>query len=159
MIAGNASATSRNPDSQASRAVSFVCQNFKSGSSQHDDIPVGPCPDGLRTQVSEKGKHPVSALRVSLTKDVFSFQSLSQIVFPSCWDGKNLDSANHQSHMSYPNSTTPDNGDCPKSHPIKLVTLFYEFIWSTGSQTNPNHSRWVLANGDAVGYTFHADFM
>lgn len=54
MIAGNASATSRDPDSQAARAVSFVCQNFKSGSSQHDDIPVGPCPDGLRTQVSGK---------------------------------------------------------------------------------------------------------
>lgn len=37
-------------------------------------LPTGPCPQGLRTQ----------------------------IVFPSCWDGKNLDSSDHQSHMSYP---------------------------------------------------------
>src|SRR5688572_33112858 len=25
-----------------------------------------------------------------------------QIFFPSCWDGKNIDSANHKSHVAYP---------------------------------------------------------
>jgi hypothetical protein len=25
-----------------------------------------------------------------------------EIMFPSCWDGKNLDSANHQSHVAWP---------------------------------------------------------
>lgn len=54
MIAGNASAISPDPESQASKAVSFVCQEFKSGSSQHDSIPAGSCPDGLRTQVRDK---------------------------------------------------------------------------------------------------------
>lgn len=94
-------------------------------------LPEGPCPWGLRTQ----------------------------IVFPSCWDGKNLDSKDHQSHVSYPLGGSPDSGDCPKSHPVKFTTLFYEFVWSTEQLRRRTHSGFVLANGDAIGHSFHADFV
>jgi hypothetical protein len=37
--------------------------------------------------------------------------------FPSCWDGKHLDSADHKSHMAY----AADNGTCPRTHPRDLA--------------------------------------
>lgn len=44
----------------------------------------------------------------------------AQIVFPSCWNGHDLDSADHQSHMSYPAGGFPDSGDCPPEFPVKV---------------------------------------
>ncbi|UZJ55672.1 hypothetical protein CBS101457_004992 [Exobasidium rhododendri] len=130
MVAGNATATGPASTTQLQKVVNFVCLNYDAGSSQTDTIPNGPCPDGLR----------------------------AQIVFPSCWDGINLDSIDHKSHMAYPVGDFPDNGDsCPSSHPKRLITLFYEFVWSVGAASNAGN--WVLANGDAVGYSFHGDFM
>jgi hypothetical protein len=40
------------------------------------------------------------------------------IVFPSCWDGIHLDSADHRSHMAY-----PVGAKCPADHPVKVVRL------------------------------------
>lgn len=131
MIAGNAmNFNSPLNDTTAAKAISFVCLNYKDGSNQTNTMPNGPCPQGLRTQ----------------------------IVFPSCWDGINLDSPDHQSHLSYPKGQHPDTGDCPSTHPIKFMTLFYEFIWSTNKLQNDVNGTLVLANGDTKGYSFHADF-
>lgn len=124
-------------DSTAAKAVSFVCLNYTSGGSspQTTTLPSGPCLDGMR----------------------------AQIIFPSCWDGVNLDSANHQSHVAYPINGQPDTGDCPTTHPIKFMTLFYEFIYNTGSlrsiSNGTRSSGFVFANGDAMGYSFHGDFL
>lgn len=131
MIAGNASGTEPAKTKQLEAATSFQCLDYKGGSKQSYLIPTTACPDGLRAQVT----------------------------FPSCWNGKDLDSANHMSHMSYPVGDTPDNGDCPPTHPIRLPTLFYEFFYKTGAETNENNSRWVFAQGDALGYGMHADFI
>lgn len=132
MIAGNAmNFDGPLNDTTAAKAISFVCLDYKNGSNQTQTIPKGPCPQGLRTQ----------------------------IVFPSCWDGKNLDSINHQSHVSYPVSQFPDNGDCPSSHPVKFTTLFYEFIYDTKQLYKSKNGTLVLANGDTKGWSFHADFI
>jgi hypothetical protein len=38
----------------------------------------------------------------------------------SCWDGKNLDSPDHQSHMyNTVNDAFANSGECPASHPGK----------------------------------------
>ncbi len=37
------------------------------------------------------------------------------MIFPECWDGKNLDSANHKSHTAYSRA-----GVCPATHPVKI---------------------------------------
>ncbi|KAF1991758.1 WSC-domain-containing protein [Aulographum hederae CBS 113979] len=86
----------------------------------------------------------------------------TQIVMPSCWDGVNLDSPDHKSHMSYPIDGDFDGGRCPKSHPVHLMTLFYEVTYRTDSFSD----RWygdkqpfVLANGDGTGYGYHGDFV
>lgn len=135
MIAGSAMLfDAPNADPIKAKAVSFVC--LGGNEPQGTTLPTGVCPDGVRTQ----------------------------IVFPSCWNGKDLDSSDHQSHVAYPIGGQADTGDCPSTHPIKFITLFYEFIYATGnlqgSVTNGNvSSGFVLANGDAVGYSFHADFI
>ncbi len=39
------------------------------------------------------------------------------IKFPDCWDGKNLDSVNHRSHMAFGGSS------CPASHPVRVPAI------------------------------------
>lgn len=38
--------------------------------------------------------------------------------FPNCWDGKRLDSADHQTHMAYSAGSA-----CPGSHPVAVPSL------------------------------------
>jgi len=43
------------------------------------------------------------------------------VIFPTCWDGKNLDSPNHRDHLAYsPGSAVLANSACPASHPVRV---------------------------------------
>jgi len=46
------------------------------------------------------------------------------IRFPSCWNGRSLDSADHRSHMAY-----AMRGACPSTHPVAVpaITLIYRY--------------------------------
>ncbi len=68
------------------------------------------------------------------------------VTFPSCWDGRTLDSLDHKSHMAY-----PTRGLCPASHPVPVpaITLIYRYPTTGGPLT-------ALASGSAL--TGHADF-
>ena len=49
-----------------------------------------------------------------------------------CWDGKNIDSPDHSSHVSYPETGTFESrGTCPSTHPVKIPQLMFEIIWDT----------------------------
>ena len=74
MVAGNP--FKRTPgDDFASQAISYACLDYNGPARpETPNFPNYNCPDGLRAQV----------------------------FFPSCWNGKDLDSPNHMSHMSYP---------------------------------------------------------
>jgi hypothetical protein len=49
-----------------------------------------------------------------------------------CWDGKNLDTADHVSHVAYPQTGTFESGGpCPDTHPVVIPQVFYEVIWDT----------------------------
>lgn len=54
-----------------------------------------------------------------------------ELVFPSCWNGVDLDSPDHRSHMSYSVSVTLSDGSsvrgCPASHPVALPQLDASF--------------------------------
>ena len=48
------------------------------------------------------------------------------LVFPSCWDGQNLGSVDHRSHLA---SVVPAGGDrvtCPDHHPVALPEVSVE---------------------------------
>ncbi len=77
------------------------------------------------------------------------------IQFPFCWDGKNLDSSDHISHMAYVN----DNQSCPGSHPVRLPQISILMYFPAG-----NTSGWYLSSDRSNGFntgpgaTLHADW-
>ncbi|KAF2635085.1 hypothetical protein P280DRAFT_523554 [Massarina eburnea CBS 473.64] len=84
--------------------------------------------------------------------------------FPTCWDGKNLDSPDHMSHVAYPTSGTfENNGPCPSTHPVKLPQLFYEVIFATEKFANEwptdGSQPFVWSFGDTTGYGNHGDYV
>ncbi|TFK22636.1 hypothetical protein FA15DRAFT_657391 [Coprinopsis marcescibilis] len=93
----------------------------------------------------------------------------SNIFFPSCWNGKDLDPADHASHMTYPTGTIGRDGlffqvgSCPASHPIRMPLLFLEIVWDTrefNSQWPTDGSQpLIMSNGDPTGYGQHADYI
>ena len=78
------------------------------------------------------------------------------IQFPQCWDGKNLDSTDHKSHMSY-----PVNGDCPSTHPVAIPEITFNIRYKVTAATNS--SGWRLSSdmyGSSLpgGYSAHGDY-
>lgn len=67
------------------------------------------------------------------------------VTFPSCWDGRNLDSVDHKSHMAY-----PVRGRCPSTQPVATpaITLIYRYPSTSGAV--------ALSSGGQI--TAHADF-
>ena len=66
--------------------------------------------------------------------------------FPSCWDGQSLDSADHQSHMAYPQRLS-----CPASHPVAVpaISLIFRYPVTGGPNVELSSSE---------KYSAHADF-
>ncbi|KAI6251749.1 hypothetical protein MCOR27_002832 [Pyricularia oryzae] len=117
--------------------LKFVClQNKGTRFPELNEFPTRPCPGGIMTV-----HH-----------------------FPACWDGKNVDSPDHQSHMY---STTRDAflnaGPCPASHPVRVPQLAYETLWDTtqfnGMWPADGSNPFVLSYSDSQGYGTHADYV
>ncbi|KAK3077228.1 hypothetical protein LTS18_010865 [Coniosporium uncinatum] len=79
-----------------------------------------------------------------------------ELMFPSCWNGKDLDSDDHKSHMAYPDLVM--GGTCPEGFETQLVSMLYETIWNTYAFKGIE-GQFVLANGDPTGYGYHGDFL
>lgn len=71
---------------------------------------------------------------------------------PSCWDGKNLDTPDHTSHMAYPYAQGANENVCPSSHPVALPMVEFKMAWPV----NGDMSEVRLASG--TGHSFHYDF-
>ena len=120
MVAGDAKATRPQPIA----ITSYGCVRFPNGGEITDRFSVMPtCPAG-------------------------SYLS-ARIMFPSCWDGRNLDSPDHKSHMAYPTRER-----CPVSHPVSLPVLSFRVRWKN-VQGVPS-PRLSLASGGQ--FSMHADF-
>ncbi|KAK3315749.1 hypothetical protein B0H66DRAFT_479704 [Apodospora peruviana] len=95
----------------------------------------------------------------------------SVITFPTCWDGVNLDSADHKSHVAYPldGSITDrfdyDGGVCPNTHPVKIPQVMYEVVWDTTMFNDKDlwpedgSQPFVWSTGDENGYSQHGDYV
>ncbi|CAK7199240.1 hypothetical protein SEUCBS139899_001914 [Sporothrix eucalyptigena] len=79
-----------------------------------------------------------------------------ELMFPSCWNGVDVDSANHKDHVAYPDLVM--TGDCPDDFPVRLPSLFYETIWNTPAYIGRT-GQFVISNGDVQGFAYHGDFM
>lgn len=118
------------------RAVGFNCLNYKrapEGSLARHYLPDkayldANCPDGVRFEIA----------------------------FPSCWNGQDIDSPDHKSHVAYPDLVL--DGNCPDGFDVKLPGLFYETIWDT-NQFNGQPGEFVISNGDVQGFGYHGDFI
>ena len=83
------------------------------------------------------------------TSDGLSFH----VYLPSCWNGRDLDSADHRSHMAYPlQRDADDERECPDSHPVPLPALIYR--GKTGRWPAP--SQVSLSSG--APDTMHVDY-
>ncbi|CBF73423.1 hypothetical protein AN7870.2 [Aspergillus nidulans FGSC A4] len=133
MVAGNPF-DRRNKGNIAAQARSFACLDYDGpGTPQTHGFPTTNCPNGLRAQV----------------------------FFPSCWDGVNLDSPDHRSHVAYPTQEY-DSGPCPASHPVRIISIFIEVTWHTEQFADMwygDKQPFVFSYGDPTGYGLHADFI
>ncbi|TAQ88826.1 hypothetical protein B7494_g2843 [Chlorociboria aeruginascens] len=93
----------------------------------------------------------------------------SNVLFPTCWDGVNLDSPNHEDHVAYP-VTGPATfltlgGACPASHPVRIPQVMLEVVWDTtpfndrSDWPTDGSQPFYLSQGDNTGYGQHADYV
>ncbi len=68
---------------------------------------------------------------------------------PSCWDGVHLDSADHKSHVTYPDKATLT---CPADHPVPVPMLEFKMAFPVSGDM----SQVRLASGR--GFSWHYDF-
>ncbi|KAF9266429.1 hypothetical protein L218DRAFT_942153 [Marasmius fiardii PR-910] len=136
MISGDPLLRTYDPASFAQQAITFLCLDFNGVTTKHNELPAKVCPSGVRAQVN----------------------------FPMCWDGKNVDSPDHKSHVAFP-SGGPDSGDCsdPK-FPVRLPRIFMEMYWSTPDfkdhwqDAMTPDQPFVFSTGDRTGYSYHGDY-
>lgn len=129
MIAGNAKTTTAQP-------LSDVWWTCKGG---HGD--------------GGTGKHPSIAATGCRAGQLL----VMAVEFPQCWNGRDLDSPDHRSHMAYPLGW-PDLG-CPTSHPVPLpaVTSWTYYRLPAGVQLERLRLASDMHDGPP-GISAHADW-
>jgi hypothetical protein len=81
---------------------------------------------------------------------------IMNLIFPQCWDGVNLDSPDHKSHMAYPR-----NGVCPSTHPVGLPEITYNVHYNVSESNASNHWRLssdMYGTDRPGGFSIHGDW-
>jgi hypothetical protein len=131
--------TPNSKDKQVSPGLTYTClQNVNTRFPETAKFPTSPCPAGI----------------------------MANHHFPNCWDGKNLDSANHQDHMYYSGrGGFVPAGACPASHPVRMPQVAFETLWDTAPFNDK--SMWpadgsqpfMWSYTDSSGFGTHADYL
>lgn len=79
-----------------------------------------------------------------------------ELMFPSCWNGKDSDADDHKSHMAYPSLV--NDGVCPEGFEHRTISMMFETIWNTYAFKSRD-GYFALSTGDPTGYGYHGDFM
>lgn len=90
--------------------------------SDTSEFPSTPCPGGIR----------------------------ATIIFPSCWDGQNLDSTDHMSHVAYADGGALAGDQCPETHPVRIPQVMYEIMYDTSGFADPAD----FVDGQPLVYSF-----
>jgi lysophospholipase L1-like esterase len=79
---------------------------------------------------------------------------------PSCWDGKNLDSADHRSHTAYPVDGWLSTAQCPSTHPFQIPGLSMSVRYTVDDGVaNWRFSSDETVQGAQPGMTFRATWV
>lgn len=86
--------------------------------------------------------------------------------FPACWNGKDLDSPNHQDHMyNTGKGGFVSAGACPSSHPIRMPQVAFETMWNTTMFNDKSlwpadgSQPFVWSHDDMTGVGLHGDYL
>jgi hypothetical protein len=87
---------------------------------------------------------------------------LATIHTARCWDGVNLDSPDHQSHLAHQlRNRNTGQPYCPTTHPYIIPEVTLTFTWAVLPGDDPK--TWIFSSdimaGKPAGSTFHADYM
>jgi hypothetical protein len=147
---------------------------YKSGYNM-DPTSIQPFPVGLRMIAGDKTATSTQpntnwSCRDQYTGDFASIPTncpvndfvRMEVQFPQCWDGVNLDSPDHKSHMAFAISRNPPlKSSCPTTHPIPLPAITEKFDYPV---TGKFPARWRLTSDMYSstlkgGLSAHADWM
>lgn len=126
-----------NSAEQSQKGLAYTClQTILTRGFETQDFPKEPCPAGI----------------------------MAIHHFPACWNGKDLDSPDHQAHMY---STTKggfrEAGPCPDTHPIRVPQVAYETMYNTtefdSMWPQDGTQPFVWSYADTKGYGTHADYL
>ena len=134
---------------------------------------IKPMPEGLRmiagfdmlSMVPEMERHfdwycEINQIKSNKIPDCASNELVGVVLhFPSCWNGRDLDSVDHRSHVAYP-EWQGGVQKCPASYPVTLP----EFTLGAWFQHDGHSSQWHLSSDRMPGWTmangssFHSDW-
>ncbi len=129
---------------------------------------IKPFPPGLRmiagtssftTEVVQPGvvriwcEHGDGTIRGRIPSCNRGEQLAFEVIFPQCWDGVNLDSPDHKSHMAY-----ASNG-CPATHPVPLPEISMNLKYTVEESGTDTYLRLSSDNyAGPGGFSMHADW-
>jgi len=139
---------------------------YKNGVKEIKPSSVRLMPDGLRMIAGDpKNAEPVGPFYYNCkgggnVKEIpncpVGVDLYQNITFPQCWDGVNLDSPDHKSHMAY-----HTKGVCPTTHPVILPEVTFRIVYAVTEANAPR--AWRLSSDTydrrlPAGYSSHGDW-
>lgn len=89
----------------------------------------------------------------------------ANLPFPQCWDGKNLDSPDHKSHMAVPIQFWSGDPErqyrCPDTHPVVLPAITFNVEYALPANVAET-AKWRLSSdvySGPAGYSMHGDWI
>jgi hypothetical protein len=76
--------------------------------------------------------------------------------FPQCWNGRDLDSADHKSHMAY-----PSGGRCPSTHPVAIPEISFNIYYKVPAGSSSKDWRLssdMYSSSIPGGFSAHGDW-
>ncbi|KAK6088048.1 hypothetical protein SCUP234_01114 [Seiridium cupressi] len=133
----------------------------------NDDVktmPITPYPPEFRMTVGSPKTNTLDQAKVHIGLR-YNCRKTTVDRGPECWDAKDLDSREDQSHMysiitQYDFNNAPP---CPAFHPVRMPQVTYETVWDTTKfdsiwpSGGPNPFAWSFEGSS--GYGTHADYM
>ncbi|HEX5737151.1 MAG TPA: DUF1996 domain-containing protein [Hydrogenophaga sp.] len=145
---------------------------YKLGDKRLDATQVQPLPEGLRMIAGDAKNAAPSGPFWFNCKGGSNFKNIQNcpvgtdlyqnISFPQCWDGRNLDSADHKSHMAYAETNKQNKTvACPATHPVLLPEITFRIVYAVSEANAP--TRWRLSSDMydpalPAGYSSHGDW-